>query len=208
MAGIWGCRGVGASPGRHGRSRDSKSGCPAAQPGRTAAGGRWPTRWTAPARSPRRSRCGCRLRPGGTRPRVTQQARQAALVAGGGELPIRRPPVAFQDPRIPLAEHHRGVLEATAGGDAVDDHDLAGERSQLRPGPATRSRRGPRPGWRGRRPPAPGRSARPRRAARCSTCTTRRADPQAELAEQTGELGGRQAQCPGGLVVSGSQRCW
>src|SRR6266516_4072891 len=76
---------------------------------------------------------------------AAQQVRQAALMGGGGELPIRRPPIAFQYPRIPLAEHHRGILEATA--DA--------------PPPASRSRRGRRPGWPGCRPPAPDRSVRP-----------------------------------------------
>ena len=47
-----------------------------------------------------------------------------------GELPVGRPPVAFQHPGVVGAKHHRGVVEAAACCDLVDDHALAGERPQ------------------------------------------------------------------------------
>jgi hypothetical protein len=118
-------------------------------------------------------------------------------MGGGGEPPIGRPPVAFQHPGVVAAEHRLGVVEAATRSDAVDDHALAGERPQPRPMPRhppaglirRHNRADPDPAHQrvpcGRRPPA-----RPMKRLDHPT----RGHLEAELTQQAGDLGRRQAQ--------------
>jgi hypothetical protein len=132
--------------------------------------------------------------------------RQARLVGGVEKLAVRRPPVSFQHPRKPLAEHRRSIGEPASRRDAVNDNALPGE--------------GPQPGTAATDPPAGlvrcddragshplgqrgvGRLAAARRPRHRLDHPTR-GDFKAELAEQPGDLAGRQ---PQPLVAPGGQR--
>ena len=122
------------------------------------------------------------------------------------ELAVRRPPVSFQHPREPLAEHRCSIGEPASRRDAVHDNALPGE--------------GPQPGTAATDPPAGlvrcddraglhplgqrgvGRLAAARRPRHRLGHPTR-GDLKAELAEQPGDLAGRQ---PQPLVAPGGQR--
>ena len=71
---------------------------------------------------------------------AAEQMRQARLVGGVEELAVRRPPVSFQHPRKPLAEHRRSIGEPASRRDAVHDNALPGA--------------GPQPGTAATDPPA------------------------------------------------------
>jgi hypothetical protein len=115
----------------------------------------------------------------------------------GGEPSVGRPPVAFQHPGVVGTQHRVGVVETAAGGDAVDDHLLAGERPQPRAPPrhppAGLVRRHHRAGPDAIHQRLVGRCGPPRRAGQRLDHPTR-GDLEAKLAEQACDLGGRQAQ--------------
>jgi hypothetical protein len=128
---------------------------------------------------------------------AAQQVRQAALVGGVGELPVRRPAITLDDPGIALAEDRGGILVATTWCDPVDGDLVADERPQPGPSPADPpaglvggdDRAGPDPihqGAVGRRSP----SARPRQ--RLDHPAWGERHPQ--VAEHPGDFGGGQAQ--------------
>jgi hypothetical protein len=135
-----------------------------------------------------------------------QQVRHTRLMNGGDELAVRRPPVPLQHPLEPLPQDHGSVIEAATGGDGVHRDLLPGKRPQPRP-PPTRPpagliRRHHRAGLDplderqvGRRRPPGGAGDR--------LDHPTRGDRHAELAEQPGDLAGRQ---PQPLAQPGGQR--